>query len=274
MSASVVARRSMASSRLRDHRSDRLPRLRRSHVAKRSDGQAGPIPTVSDDPVNGPLGELIDLWCEQRDLRPLALRLPAYTSNPGLTDDWAPSYCDGRQPFCPPARRRRDAGMVRAALAQSGIEADRVCIGVRESVAMAENTCTRPSLAALNDLGIRAAIDDFGIGYSSPAYLHTLPVRTMKVDRSFVERLGDRRRLHAGSRSDNRDEPRHRTACGGRGSKQRSPPATGRGAGLRSGPGLLLGRTHARPGVRLLVAGGSAAHRCRIQIRCPMSPFS
>ncbi len=77
-----------------------------------------------------------------------------------------------------------------------------------------------------------------------------------------------------GSRSDNRDEPRHRTACGGRGSKQRSPPATGRGAGLRGGPGLLLGRTHARPGVRRLVAGRSAAHRCLIQIRCPMSLFS
>jgi hypothetical protein len=47
---------------------------------------------VSDQPehpVNGPLGRLIDAWCERRELRPLALLLPAYTSNAGLTDDWA-----------------------------------------------------------------------------------------------------------------------------------------------------------------------------------------
>ena len=39
--------------------------------------------------MNGPLERLIDAWCERRDIRPLALLLPAYTSNAGLTDDWA-----------------------------------------------------------------------------------------------------------------------------------------------------------------------------------------
>jgi hypothetical protein len=42
-----------------------------------------------DHPVNGPLQRLIDAWCERRDLRHLALLLPAYTSNSGLTDGWA-----------------------------------------------------------------------------------------------------------------------------------------------------------------------------------------
>jgi hypothetical protein len=41
-----------------------------------------------EQPVNGPLERLIDAWCERRELRPLALLLPAYTSNAGLTDDW------------------------------------------------------------------------------------------------------------------------------------------------------------------------------------------
>jgi hypothetical protein len=49
----------------------------------------GAVPTTEEHPVNGPLERLIDNWCERRDLRPLALLLPAYTSNAGLTDDWA-----------------------------------------------------------------------------------------------------------------------------------------------------------------------------------------
>ena len=44
---------------------------------------------MEDHPVNGPLNALIEAWCDRRDLRPLALLLPAYTSNFGLTDGWA-----------------------------------------------------------------------------------------------------------------------------------------------------------------------------------------
>ena len=44
---------------------------------------------AAEHPVNGPLERLIGAWCDRRDLRPLALLLPAYTSNAGLTDDWA-----------------------------------------------------------------------------------------------------------------------------------------------------------------------------------------
>lgn len=43
---------------------------------------------ADNHPVNGPLHRLIESWCDRRDLRPLAIMLPAYTSNFGLTDDW------------------------------------------------------------------------------------------------------------------------------------------------------------------------------------------
>jgi EAL domain-containing protein (putative c-di-GMP-specific phosphodiesterase class I) len=64
-----------------------------------------------------------------------------------------------------------------------------VTVEVTETVAMADRHTTKTSLEAFRDLGMQVSIDDFGTGYSSLAYLHTLPVSTVKVDRSFIERL-------------------------------------------------------------------------------------
>jgi EAL domain-containing protein (putative c-di-GMP-specific phosphodiesterase class I) len=69
------------------------------------------------------------------------------------------------------------------------IDASRVDIEVTESVAMADRATTRASLQALEGLGLRVSIDDFGTGFSSLSHLHTLPVATVKIDRMFIERL-------------------------------------------------------------------------------------
>jgi EAL domain-containing protein (putative c-di-GMP-specific phosphodiesterase class I) len=49
---------------------------------------------------------------------------------------------------------------------------------------------TRVTLAGIHDAGLTVAIDDFGTGYSVLSLLKTLPVDTLKIDRSFVSELG------------------------------------------------------------------------------------
>ena len=74
-------------------------------------------------------------------------------------------------------------------LARTGIDPSRVVLEITESVLLDAEVVGR-RLHQLRALGVRLAIDDFGTGYSSLSYLTRLPVDVVKIDRSFVERLG------------------------------------------------------------------------------------
>jgi diguanylate cyclase (GGDEF)-like protein len=70
-------------------------------------------------------------------------------------------------------------------LASTGLAADRLVIEITES-ALLEIDVARPAIERLAELGVRVAIDDFGIGYSALSYLARLPIDIVKIDRSFV----------------------------------------------------------------------------------------
>jgi EAL domain-containing protein (putative c-di-GMP-specific phosphodiesterase class I) len=76
--------------------------------------------------------------------------------------------------------------LVRGALACYELEPDAIELEITESTAMQNPEVTLNILDQLAGMGIELAIDDFGTGHSSLAYLKHLPIKRLKLDRSFV----------------------------------------------------------------------------------------
>lgn len=82
---------------------------------------------------------------------------------------------------------------VASALRRSGVHARNISLEITETAVVADLRSARETLQELTDLGVHLAIDDFGTGYSSFAQLKTLPVQTLKIDRSFVVNIAHNR---------------------------------------------------------------------------------
>jgi diguanylate cyclase (GGDEF)-like protein/PAS domain S-box-containing protein len=92
------------------------------------------------------------------------------------------------------ARQFQDPGLmsdIEQTVRGAGLDPHSLKLEITETVALHDVEATVAKLQALKAAGIQLAIDDFGTGYSSLGYLKRFPVDTLKIDRSFVEGLGD-----------------------------------------------------------------------------------
>lgn len=76
---------------------------------------------------------------------------------------------------------------VSSALEESGAKGDQLELEITESLLLNSVEETSEKLLRLKEMNIKVSIDDFGTGYSSLSYLRTLPVDTLKIDKSFID---------------------------------------------------------------------------------------
>ena len=128
---------------------------------------------------------------------------------------------------------------VREALEASRLAPGSLTLEVTESAMMLDIEMSVLRLQELRDLGVRIAIDDFGAGYSSLAYIRRFPIDVLKVDKSFIDRIDEGAEARARRRDHRHGEGAQPEPGRGRRRADRAVPAPAR-ARLRQRAGLLL----------------------------------
>jgi diguanylate cyclase (GGDEF)-like protein/PAS domain S-box-containing protein len=80
---------------------------------------------------------------------------------------------------------------VEHALSESGLPPEALELEITENIALGREEGTLSSLNALRAKGVGIAFDDFGTGYASLSYLTRYPLTRLKIDRSFIQRIGE-----------------------------------------------------------------------------------
>lgn len=76
-------------------------------------------------------------------------------------------------------------------LKETGLPSSYLELEVTETAMMNDFDQAISCLARLRELGVAISLDDFGTGYSSLNYLHSLPIQTLKIDKSFIDHICD-----------------------------------------------------------------------------------
>lgn len=131
---------------------------------------SGLMPALTDEVLRQALAQCVDWW---RDGWPVSVAVnlsPSTVINPALP------------------------GQLAERLSGAGLPPRALQVEITEDVLLADRAMARQVIEGIRALGVEVALDDFGSGYSSLAYLRELPVDVLKLDRSFVMTMaGDRR---------------------------------------------------------------------------------
>lgn len=93
------------------------------------------------------------------------------------------------------------AEIVGRVLKETGLEPHCLELELTEGALVRNVAATSDTLGALNAMGVKIAIDDFGIGYSSLSYLRHFPIDRLKIDKTFVDSITTDRNNEAISRA-------------------------------------------------------------------------
>lgn len=132
------------------------------------------IPVLEKDPIFPKLGEWI-LRTAMSDAREIQKILPDFVININL------SYAQLERPDF--------TDSVWSIVNSTGFDPEKLCLEITERCRLLDMELLRNVMVKLRSGGIRMALDDFGTGFSSVGLLKNLPFDTIKVDRSFVQKI-------------------------------------------------------------------------------------
>ncbi len=132
------------------------------------------IPFIETDPLFPKLGEWI-LETAIKDAQKLIEFVPDLKVNVNL------SYSQ--------LEKTDFADVVRATIAKTGMRSEQVCLEITERCKLLDMDLLRNVIVTLRAGGVRFALDDFGTGFSSLGLVKNLPLDTIKIDRSFVQKI-------------------------------------------------------------------------------------
>ena len=131
---------------------------------------------------------------------------------------------------------------VAKALTWYGVPGSMIRVELTERSLLATSPTVRESLARIQELGVEVGLDDFGTGYSALAYLQSFSLQFLKIDRSFVSRLGSSTRDDAVVNAVIDLAHAHELIVIGEGVETEEQLAALRRMGCDSAQGYLMGR--------------------------------